>query len=918
MAELSNQKIKVPDLVKQKTEASAVISKMNFDKQNIPIDPAKLNLENVSESIRNRINNNDDILELFPDIEICIRILVSSIISPNDLTKNNLVYNSPNIRIPIPVKTQITELIKEYISTEYRLEEKQYDILKETLFTKGAYVEAIIPEASVDDVIHQYESKNGFTPFSNLTQKMNGGLDMSNAVNMFMVNKEAFNKVFSTNNSFLSINRESYTKHNYIPSTKTTKQVTFDEKDLCVTITDDYRTLLAPSALTKISNRNIDYKLYGNFGISKEEQDLDRFFMDNGNLDPKEFVYVNPLEDASRGSIGKPMILKLPVESVIPVYVTNDPSKHLGYFVMLDDNGTPVQVLQGNEGDDSGTDDMGVFKNNTNTVQMNLVTKAKEALFDITRKDATVDDMETLYSEVLENIIKKKLANGAYGSLAKLRDTGNVYHTMFLRALRAQETKLLFLPQQLVSYFAFEYRDNGTGKSLIEKSSVLFSIRSILLFTRMMANLKNSVTITNVNATLDDNEPDPEAAMSVIISNSLNTRRTQLPFGLTNVNDLTQWAQDVGFRYNFKGGGLPEMDITTDESSTNKVVPDDTILEEINKYIYMSFGLTPQMIDAAYEADYATTVVANNMLFAKYIIQKQNIYNGIITNHVRKIIANDAKLLTDIKTLIKSNLPSIRKSIMEQLQDEEGKISTNPEVIVNYILNKYKKEITVELPKPEMSNVNTLQEGFDHYMSTLEKYLDVVFNSEHLPEEFAGKVSGKLDIVKNAIKATLIRKWADDNDFLPEMSEFLTNDIDGTPVYNILEDYRGFIEKIADNMAEFFKESIKTKKKTDKKLEKYDDLNSDDSYGSNDDDEDGDSNEDGDSDDNDNDNGGDELGGDEFDFDSFDDDNKGDNKGEDKDDDKDDNKDKDPDLGDEDNNEPDEVDDDDNKDDNPL
>lgn len=807
---MASNKYKLPTLTMKRPYTAATVSKLNANDKKEKINPLTLNTEQVSKSILSNIKNNDSIMELFPDIELCVRILVSSILSPNDISVTNLNIVSPEIKLPVNIKSQIEDLITVHVNENYDIENKQYDILRETLFTKGAYIEAIIPEAAVDDVIHQ---RGTYTNLSTMTSE------------------SLINNYLNGSNGFIS--REDYNFDVKIGD----KKLDVSKEDIKLSFTDDFRVLLANEISTEMIHNTINRSLYGAievkdedkldklFGVSKED---DPIFMDNTKLKDNPYIMVPDASNASRKSIGRPMILKLSPEAVIPIHVVNHPEKHLGYFVLIDKNGIPI-----NPELDQYTDERySMFKSSeTNkNMQFNLITKARNALTNITEDDVLLDKIEEIYTEIVDNMIKKKLENGYYNEIATLRDTSNLYHVMFMRALRSQETKLLYLPKELVSYFAFEYRDNGTGRSLLEKSSILFSVRAILMFTRMLATLKNSVTTTVVTANLDEDETDAERTISRIVSNALNTRKTQLPFGIINVDDMVQWAQSVGFRFNIKGGGLPDMDISTEETSTSKVEPDEQIFEWINKSIYASFGLTPQMIDPAYESDYATSLVANNLLFAKFIKQKQAIYNPLITEHIRKILINDMELEGKLREFIKTNLKDIKSSIGLSIKEEN---KTNDEnsieetSLVEYILKKYKLQSRVELPSPETTEADKLGEALDGYVSKLEKVLDIVLDESNITSEMVGELANSLGTLKNATKTSLVMKWLADNNYMSEITEFLTNDVDGKPVYNVLEDFLGHIDKLVNVGPKFFKDLTKLKDKADEKFKPFTDLQAD-------------------------------------------------------------------------------------------
>ncbi len=79
------------------------------------------------------------------------QITLSSIIDPNSMV--HISRFRPSTTQSLNLATSLTSLvvintIKEYIERNFHfLEDKLQTILEEALFTKGAYVEAIIPEA---------------------------------------------------------------------------------------------------------------------------------------------------------------------------------------------------------------------------------------------------------------------------------------------------------------------------------------------------------------------------------------------------------------------------------------------------------------------------------------------------------------------------------------------------------------------------------------------------------------------------------------------------------------------------------------------------------------------------------------------------------------------------------------------------
>lgn len=812
-------KIKIPDLVSKKPIISSILSKGNYQKTDVNRSILNYNIPDIFKSTSGKIRNNDDILELFPDVELSIRILVSSILSPNDMLSNAINYLGPDIRLPIGVKQSILSAITDYINKEYKFEDDLYTIVKEALFTKGAYITAIIPEASIDDVIHQVDYDKV--------------LSIESYINNFNNNLNKHNYGF--------INNKPYTENIKLDifNPTTTESLSIVEDDLNVSITDNFGILKLPNHLESFNSNLTRKKINPNYSsyVSKEDI-LDNIFKNNATMKIDDVVEINTIVNASRASVNGPLTLKLPTESVIPICVSNNPSKHLGYFILLDENGIPINNLSSYTSDQAKYDlESCQFSSGSS---FNFIQKTKKALLNITKKDVMLKDLEDLYSNIIENMLRTKLKTGNYGDIYTLSKSTDIYRVMFYRALKAQKTKILYLPEELVSYIAFDYRDNGTGRSLIEKSYILFSLRAILLFTKMMANLKNSVTVTNITATLDDDDPDPERTMETIMSNALKTRQNTMPFGITNIDELVEWTHSVGFRFNFKGKGLPNMDLDVSDTSSSKIVPDDVLTEDINKMIYRSFGLTPEMIDAGYSVEYATTIVSNNLLFAKYIKQLQNILNPLLAKHVKKLIYNDPILQNNIKDIINLNMKDIKAVIKEEIKSTNINYKKiDNDTIIHYITRQYIENIDVYLAEPNVSEANNLDKALDVYVSNLDKYLPMLISQDAIPEKYAGEISNELEDIQKAVKTMLIKKWMADNNFLPEINDIMTLDIDNKYMFDLSEEFTKYIEDVFNTLYPLLKESGKIRNKLIKKLEAinekygndsggYDDSSSDD------------------------------------------------------------------------------------------
>lgn len=822
---------KLPQLINKNKNLAALVSKLrkedsNIDDRNTGNTKAinSNNLPAISESIKDKILNNETIVKLFPDIELSIQILTSSILAPNDMGSTNLIYLNKDTKIPTEIKIGILDTIKTYISTNYKLEDKLSTIVREAMFTKGAYVEAIIPEAAIDAMINEDSTEVSVESFveKNTNKKKINILAMEEDKN-----------TYSLEDMNISLEK----KDNIKKETDLTLKIT--EEELMIDITDNFALLGISKKLSDNIVNKISTEMYKDEKITKtEENQFEKLFKDMKDVKDKTSVTILTLDQLDRETVGKPLVIKLPVESVIPVHVTGDKSKHLGYFVLLNEKGTPI----------GRTNTVWDLDNKDYNVDMakkasSVIDKANTAINGFSKNEPTLDDMEEIYSHIITAKIKKRLSGGLLGDLAAIEeDNTDVYRVMMTRMLKKQKTKLLFIPSELVSYYAFKYRENGTGESLLETITVLSSIRAILLFARIMANVKNSITTTEVNATLDEQDVDPSKTMTRIISEVMKNRQTQLPIGVTRVEDLVDWTRKVGYKFNFKHPDLPEMDITSNETNSSKVIPDASIDEEIRKQILMAFALPPKAVEDGYDSDFATTIVQSNILFTKRVVAHQDTLLPLVTEHVKKLIKNDRNLYDIILNNINENMTLIKKYIKKSNLNKDFDFKKiNTDNLSKWLTNEYINSLEIELPRIEETKTDNMKEAFDAYKSSLDDVVDMFLGSDAVPNSLIGVLGDKLEEVKTAIKNSLLRKWMSDNNYMEDFLKATSLDPDDKPILDIYSEFNVYIDGLANIIKPFLEELNDRKVKNDENLNKIDgndsedDDNEDDNEGGNDD-----------------------------------------------------------------------------------
>lgn len=793
-------------------------------------------LTNVSNDIKRKTLPADDIKVLHPEFEMAMKIVTSSILSPNDMTTSSVSYDIGGIKLPIEVKSSILAILQDAIESKYKLSNKLPNIINEAKYEKGAYIEAVIPEASIDDIIH---NRNTTIPGIINTDTMPEGkliygneLDTSTVIthgNSNQVNeREQFNylpNLDKINNKGISKNIDVervksnisgsmlYTgleedgngQYSLRHTDGTTDTLGVSSSDLGVNFTDDYTVLSKPASKLRNMSSSNRYRdtipglkaiLRGRSTGNEDAVALSPFMKQHVPGSIKQMVSVPTMGSATRKSVGAPLVIKLDTESVIPIHSITDEKNHLGYFVLLDGvTSLPITSeldIQAREINNSA------FGAGSGT-SSGLINRSKLALFGITDQSTKLNDMENIYGDMIHDMLLQSLENSDYEKITKINKDNDLYRVMLFRALRGQRTRVLFLPKELVAYYAFEYRKNGTGKSKIEKLQILYTLKSVLLFSRVMASIKNATNNTKVSATLDEDDADPLGSIELIKELSLINRQNTLPMSFASIPDMSTWLQGLGLSFQFKSDKLPNMEIEAVETSGSKTTPDLAVLDDVSENISIALGVPYDMIKAGFGPDFASTYTSRNLLFSNVIIEDQGILTPQVEHHAKILLYNDQTVIDELVKIIDTNYDKIsamlnsdsaskikiKEDAQQSLDNDTGDISKDDYILelAITIIDCFK----VNLPKPEQNESTALANAYTAYKNTITDVIESTFSSMAFPAELSGELSSRIDTAKSIILNSALREWCVKNNYAGDVVNIVEIDDDGNPKIPLLD-----------------------------------------------------------------------------------------------------------------------------------
>lgn len=748
------KKLAVSKIMETNPSAISVIPKLIQDKTNntnTREDNLQLNrsmLESISTQLENNRNNNRNIMKLFPDIELCVQILVSSILSPKKMTDVQLIYKlKKDFKFPPTVAAAMITVIQKYMTEEWKLEDKLPDIVREALFTAGSYSMGIFPESAIDEVIN----KDIIATFSTEAYREEVDSLITEVTTPLHLKKYDFNDQLTVEGK---VSAESFVKHiassNFISITDNSNLLKFAE------LKQDISSNLIKKSFRKRDKIAVE-------GVKDKIEYLDIFRQRGSTRTQSNVTVMKTRDEARRRSIGKPMVVKFPASSVIPVTIPGNPQEHAGYLILQDGEGKPLNMDASNDAEHNLKGNLFSDSNSGGSTPVQIAFKNL-----IADTDAKIDSNQlfNMYKEIIERQIFSTIKGTLYGKSVDIANKNDIYYFMFMRAIADEKTSILFVPKEQMVYFHFNLNDYGIGKSVLDNLSILTSLRAILLFARVMAQSKSAIDVTNVDITFDPRDPDPEKTIAMIQDSTLKLRQNFFPLGINNPVDLVNWIQRAGLKFSYSGHPqLPDTKVQFENANISHTVPTGELEEALRKQTFQALGIPPEVIDNAFSPEFATNVVNNNILLSKRVLLNQQSLTRDLTKLHNLHIYNDESLRELLRDVVEKNFEEISIVLDENLKSLYNKDKT---AFMDTFLDRIAENIEIELPKPENTNLTNLAAEFEEYKKGVTSVFEFMMNTETFAEDIAGQMSTHIETLKNIYITQLLREWCANNNYFPE------------------------------------------------------------------------------------------------------------------------------------------------------
>lgn len=759
-------------------------------------------------ALQKRARRNADastVVQLLPDLELSTQILVSCILSPKDMMAVDLIYNAPKNLFSSELVGRLLDTLRTSFSEEFKIESLVSDMLREVLSTKGAYPVAVIPENAIDAMIngHRQIAHESLRDFINTdgSPKSIGllGSYKSEASKKPGLGLESFSK-----NTRSEQKPEELKLHYYAPNEADSVFASYTPEEY-VTVTDN-PAVLRFGELQKIVRGLAVSDAYQSAGLRTSMEALtpvsdfrvEQAIFQRRNAAAERTMVVPHQYELDRKTVGNPLVMKIPTESVIPVHVPGNPKIHVGYFIVLDEDGHPIECPEG----DMQT--QAVHAGGTGSIVSNLVQRVKTNLID----SDSFNPQEALhqkqayriYADLIERDLISRVKNGRSAASVAIARNEEVYRLMLSRTMAHRHTQLLYIPVEYMTYIAFYYTSDGIGQSLLDKQAMINALRSVLLFSDVMASVKNSIGRTKVSVSLEKDDPNPLKSIEHIQDEIVRSRQLNIPMNIGNPVDITDFVNRAGYDWDITGHpGLPDMKFDFTQNSTNYAKPDSDLTDRLRKASIQGMGLSPETVDNGFNTEFATTAMQNNILLSKRVIVLQDLFTPQLSDVLRKVARNTESLVNTLKSLLEQEVEAINLKDEDlralgidtkELKDEDRK-----RLIVSTALHMFLNQFSVELPRPNSVTVESQTKELSDYSDMLDKALDAYLTSDYFTKNTVGDLADSAQTVRSLYKSYFLRKWMAEKGIAPELAEITATskdqaDVDSDIVRSITDHLR--------------------------------------------------------------------------------------------------------------------------------
>lgn len=809
----------------------------------------KSTLDRISQITSTTVDANRELMEAVPGAHKALSILQAAILSPRNLTTINLSYTSATYEgRNNDLNTMLLNKVKDYVENNYKITDRLQDLVADILFYKGGRPIALLSSSSLDNII------NGHVRAS-----------MEALSDEYRDGKFVTRGYLGDNDTVRAKGRPTASLESLIAGDIPT--MTSDivgTEDIGITVTDNDSVLRLPHLKLALARNAMAKKVRvptglratprqhygiealdekgqpkqkgdnrGNSSVAKalsEEQYANVYNQLFKQRDYKQtdLVEVRRDDELTMQNVDNALWLDLPFESFIPVHMPGNPRARIGGYVLLDPDGNPLSTAIA---ENNYQDPLQNKMDTSNAIDgtKGIIEMAREFREGRTDQFSLVEFRKKINEEIERDLVQR-IVNGTFGQKVALGMTDEIKQMMLARTLRNLKTKVLFIPEESLVYFAFDFNRFGVGRSLLERSRLYASMAMANVISSTLANIASSTNITTLGITLDPDNPEPDATVEAIVTTHMNGNRSMSSLiGARNPRDVINIMDEASIQIKTSGHpGYPDIDVDVTNDKRNITPPDPEWNDRLLEMLWSMWGVPPELLSSQNATTFAIEHINNNALFRKSTGMQRQMLCATLSELVQKLVFKSGSMMNDLYQTIIDNKklwsPSSKrgKEQLKELKEEHPEIDNNDQSLANFILVNFINSIELSLPEPLEGDVEDQNRMYDTYRDRYEKGIKDIYTDEvlsYILEDVGGDTS-KFEVWRQNLISHKMREWMAGSGSYNDLTELCEVGDDSNASITLLAGLAAFNEQSIEALIEYLKQNNKVKERIKKSLEK--------------------------------------------------------------------------------------------------
>lgn len=732
-------------------------------------------LKQVAETNSKTIQDSSLLRFMAPEIAKAERILVSSIMSPNDMQDDRAPMKMATIpELDDAAQKEVLEFIQNFYNDELQLGVRLSDWIGEALVRSGSKAVLTLPKSTLRAMSDAQDLRNG-KDLSKEPDATQIGLEAQTRIRLFQDKMDELDKNSLTvaledwneQTKTIDIFQSDENLSNFVCETLMEADPAFESinpdslhklsvgiRDGMASFVKTHKTKIEigrnPFAIKPVSDAANEF-------ISQTEKDIQAVYQ-QGISNP---VMIN-IPESNSGAQASDMAIwvELPAEAVVAIPAPGSVQNHLMYMVLIGEDGIPIASKTTSTAHNST---QGVIRANARAIMDD------KQLNDILGVSAAHRDLavSAIFGVAIKNILSTELGKKGLMNMSPMQYNA-IASCAFSHLALDQQIRIVCVPESMMAYYAFNYRDDGTGKAIIEDCATILSLRTTLLTANILSQMRNAIDRRKLTMDFNGKTLNPEAAMEM--ARELYVRKQFVGFSNDPMIAANNMAMQ-GFTITPKGmPGLPDnMDVTVEPGQAVHTQVDQGSLVELLTNMFIDFLIVPQSaLNKTGEDEFAKTVATNNLYFCNQIRGFQRVVNEKTTKLVRNHLRFSYRVQQDLLEIL--NKHSSKKP------GATGDTAASAAEINSKLLSKIIASIEVKLPSPNMSVSKAQFDEIKSFCDAVEDLFNLVCNEDMVPDAEITP-NGIMKLIKGFLKADIARQYIADVGTsqmfnIPELADF--------------------------------------------------------------------------------------------------------------------------------------------------